>query len=135
MSYLRPCRWMTYTSIGYVTCTAAVFKSGLLVNEQVLVYLNMMNLMVRIVYASRFIKEFQRRNSYPSRPIVAMPPPTVFLVAVLTSTFSMLSYNRLRIATYLSLPKTELLMNKVVWAHFGTGVMGMAVLFITWCVS
>ncbi|KLO11563.1 Rft-1-domain-containing protein [Schizopora paradoxa] len=127
-------KWMTYTSIGYVTCTAAAFKSGLLVNEQILVYLNMMNLMVRIVYASRFLREFQSRNSYPFRPFITLPPPPVMIVAGLTAFVSMLSYDHLEIEKYLTLPKSELLMNKTVWAHFGTGIMGLAVFFITWCV-
>jgi len=123
-------KWMTYTSFGYITCTVAVFQSGLF-NDYVIVYLNMINLMVRIVYATRFIREFQRRNSYPYRPIVTPPPPLVFGVTILTGAFLMLSYREWGIQTYLSLPKSELLMTKAVWVHLGTGIMGLAVFFIT----
>lgn len=127
----RLLRWMTYTSFGYITCTIAVFQSGLF-NDYVIVYLNMINLMVRIVYATRFIREFQRRNSYPYRPIVTPPPPLVFGVTILTGAFLMLSYREWGIQKYLSLPKSELLTTKAVWVHLGTGIMGLAVFFITW---
>lgn len=122
---------MTYTSIGYVLCTVAVFQLGLF-NDFVMVYLNMINLMLRIVYASQFIREFQSRNSYPYRPLVSPPPPLVFCVVTVTGALLMMSYKRLEIEQYLSLPKTELLMTKAVWAHVGAGIVGLVAFFITW---
>ncbi|KAF8064105.1 Rft protein-domain-containing protein [Lyophyllum atratum] len=129
-------RWMAAFSVFYIMAAVTFFRLGL--GDAALVYANILNLSVRIIYTATFITSFfAHRGARRLLQWKAVLPSTPFLLSVSVSAILIrISGNLLKIETMtnnagrISLTRTPVLL------HIGSGaVLGLANVGVWWISS